>query len=102
MSPRAWARASRLAPPARTPTISGVCEWKGSVVIAMISRLGDELILKEPSARTAGAPPAVGVAISRARPTISVFPPNPSGQLLSIVVVRRTEPGRRGGERPAP
>src|ERR1700681_3212339 len=53
------------------------------------------------SAHVIGAAPDRGVRMSRARPTMRMFPPRPSGHEISMLDVRRRDPGTRRGTGPA-
>jgi len=100
-SPSTVFSASRLAPPARTPISSATRGCAGVTAMARISRACDAVMENSPRPISTGAPPSRGVTISRARPVIDTGVPKPSGHWESIEVVRRTDPGRRGGAVPA-
>ena len=55
----------------------------------------------ESSAQRIGAPPVGGVTMSRARPMSRMFPARPCGHEVSMLEVRRAEPGLRDGAAPA-
>src|SRR5262245_59040170 len=64
--------------------------------IPLMIRRESVTIPSDASASTVAVPSPL-VRRSRPRPSSTVSPARPSGQVKSIVVVRRTEPARRGG-----
>src|SRR5258707_981110 len=72
------------------------CGSPGSEPISLMIRRGSVTIPSDAPASTVAVPSPL-VRRSRPRPSRTVSPPRPLGQVKSIVVVRRTEPARRGG-----
>ena len=68
----------------------------GSASIRWMSRSGPVTAYRSARRATTGSP-SMGVRRSRARPLRCRSVPSPSGQNISTVEVRRTEPGRRTG-----
>src|SRR6516162_1900765 len=64
--------------------------------ISLMIRRGSVTIASDASTSTVAVPSPL-VRKSRPRPSSTVSPARPSGQVKSMVVVRRTEPARRGG-----
>ncbi len=68
----------------------------GTASICWMSCVGPVTASRSVAASTTGSP-ATGVRRSRARPFRCNSVPSPPGQDISMVEVRRTEPGRRAG-----
>src|SRR5579863_1860693 len=97
-SPPPASEASRRRKPdmADSPARPARAGRPGDELISVMIRLGSLTTPSEACASTV-ALPSLSVLRSRARPSSTVLPAMPSGQVKSIVAVRRTEPGRRAG-----